>query len=224
MLLLPILVYIAHIPLHESIATSLLIVGSTSLLGLLLNLKDETVDLRVGAMFAPSGIVGAWIGAAFTHLVPARALLLCFASLMVIIGTGLLKPWAGNLQAERTHPVHCLVLGGAVGLLTGFLGVGGGFIIGPALVLVGGLDIKVAIGTSLGLIAFNSFAGLAGQLTFIHLKVPATLGLVAAGSAGMLPGFWLSKQVEAAPLRRMLGVSIIVLGGCILLKNLVAYA
>ena len=199
---------------------SLLIVGATSALGSFISLRRGDFDYRAGTFFALSGIVGAFIGSKFTHMVSARALLLCFGILMLIVG---LRMLLGNQEARsgrQCMPLRCLATGVAVGLLTGFLGVGGGFVILPALVLLAGLEMKPAVGTSLAVIAVNSFAGLLGQLRYVQFEWPLTFAFLAAAATGMLGGLIVAKRISSGALRRAFASSIITLGIFLFLKNI----
>jgi uncharacterized membrane protein YfcA len=219
MLVLPILVYIAHLPPHQAVGMSLLIVGTTCALGCLFNMRRGLVELRVGAVFAVTGITGAWIGAQFTHLVPSRVLLMSFAVLMIVIGGKMLtQPMIPSWNPGKSL-LRCLVAGAVVGILTGFLGVGGGFIVLPALVLFGGLEMKAAVATSLGIIALNCFAGLGSQLWYVRLDLPLALGFVVAASAGMAGGLALADHVASTSLRKAFGLNVIILGAILLIEN-----
>ena len=217
---LPVLVYVAGIPAHQAVGMSLAIVGGTSALGSLLNLRRGTLDLRAAAFFSLSGILGALIGARFTHLVSARSLMMLFGALMLVVGLRMLM---GNGEAQsgrKCRPLRCLGTGLGVGLLTGFLGVGGGFVILPALVFFAGLEVKAAIGTSLAVIAVNSFAGLVGQLRYVQFDWPVTLGFLGAALAGMAGGSAVASRISSQSLRRAFAGSIIVLGMFLLVRNL----
>lgn len=217
---LPVLVYVAGIPAHQAVGMSLAIVGGTSALGSLLNLRLGTLDLRAAAFFSLSGIVGALIGARFTHLVSARSLMMLFGALMLVVG---LRMVMGNGEAQsgrKCRPLRCLGTGLGVGLLTGFLGVGGGFVILPALVIFAGLEMKAAIGTSLAVIAVNSFAGLIGQLHYVQFDWPITLGFLGAALAGMVGGNAVASRISSQSLRRAFAGSVIVLGMFLLVRNL----
>jgi len=216
---LPVLVYVARIPGHQAVGMSLVIVGATSALGSLLNLRRGAVDLRAGALFALSGIPGAFLGATSTHLVSARALLLCFGAMMLVIGIKMLLDNRSIPANRQRQPLVCLAIGLAVGVVTGFLGVGGGIIVLPALVLFAGLEMKAAIGTSLAIIAVNCFAGLLGQLRYVDFDLPLTLAFMAAAAAGMLGGLALVNRVSSEALRRAFGWSIIALGAFVLCKH-----
>ena len=217
---LPVLVYAARVPPHQAVGMSLVIVGATSAVGSLVNLRRGAFDLRTGAFFAVTGIVGAFFGAKFTHMVSARVLLLCFGGLMSIVGLRMLLGSQNAPPGRQCRPLRCLVAGVAVGLLTGFLGVGGGFVILPALVLFAGLEMKAAIGTSLAVIAVNSFAGLLGQLHYVQFDWPITLGFLGAALAGMVGGIAVASRISSQSLRRAFAGSIIVLGVFLLIRNI----
>lgn len=217
---LPVLVYVAGIPAHQAVGMSLAIVGGTSALGSLLNLRRGTLDLRAAAFFSLSGILGALIGARFTHLVSARSLMMLFGALMLVVG---LRMVMGNGEAQsgrKCRPLRCLGTGFGVGLLTGFLGVGGGFVILPALVFFAGLEMKAAVGTSLAVIAVNSFAGLVGQLHYVQFDWPVTLGFLGAALVGMGGGIAAASRISSQSLRRAFAGSIIVLGMFLLVRNI----
>lgn len=100
------------------------------------------------------------------------------------------------------HAWQALLAGAGVGVLTGFLGVGGGFLIVPALVLFGGLGMAQAVGTSLPIIALNSAAGLAGHLSQGALDWPVTLRFVALGALGVAAGVALARRTTPSRLRQ----------------------
>ena len=106
-----------------------------------------------------------------------------------------------------------------VGILTGLLGVGGGFLIVPALVFTAGLDAKKAIGTSLAIIAFNSASGLLGQLRYVHIDWRITLSFLIASLAGMGFGVSIVRRVPEQTLRRAFAVALLIIGGVIGYKN-----
>ena len=219
---LPILVYVAGIPVDQAVGMSLVIVGGTSAFGMLLNLRQGVFDLRAATFFALSGIVGAFVGAKFTHLVSAPTLLLLFGALMLVAGIRLSRNGESKAVAQECRPVRCLVIGVAVGVLTGFLGVGGGFLILPALVLFAGLEMKTAIGTSLAVIAVNCFGGLLGQLRYMHFDWWLTLGFLLAAMAGMFTGTRLVRWFTASTLRRGFAWCVILLGTALVARNLMS--
>ena len=219
---LPVLVYVASIPVNQAVGMTLVIVGGTSALGSLLHLRRGNFDLRAAAFFSVSGIVGAFVGAKFTHLVSAPMLMFLFGALMLVVGIRLLRNGEAKAVAHECRPVRCLAIGVAVGVLTGFLGVGGGFLILPALVLFAGLEMKPAIGTSLAIIAVNCVGGLVGQLRYVNFDWRLMLGFLLAAIAGMFVGAALAKQLSAAVLRRGFAWCVVLLGFVLVARNLVA--
>jgi uncharacterized protein len=139
---------------------------------------------------------------------------------LVIVGATSAMGSQTAAPGRQCIPLRCLVTGIAVGLLTGFLGVGGGFVILPALVFFAGLEMKVAIGTSLAVIAVNSFAGLAGQLHYVQFDWPITLGFLGVALAGMVCGVAAASRISSESLGRAFAGTIIALGGFLLVKNL----
>jgi uncharacterized protein len=217
---LPVLVYVAGIPAQRAVGMSLVIVGGTSVLGALLNLRRGSFDLRASVFFALSGAVGAFVGARFIHLVSAPVLMLMFGTLMLAAGVRMLRGNHLGATPGQCRPWRCLTTGVAVGWLTGFLGVGGGFLILPALVLFAGLEMKTAIGTSLAVIAVNCLGGLVGQLHSIDFDWPITLAFLAAAVAGMFGGTTLAAELPPANLRRGFAWCVVLLGGALVARNL----
>jgi uncharacterized membrane protein YfcA len=216
---LPVLVYVARIPTQEAVGMSLVVVGGTSALGGLLNLRRGAFDLRAATFFSLSGMAGAFVGAKFTHLVSAPTLLLLFGALMLVMGTRMLQSGETTVQSQQCHPLRCLTTGVAVGVLTGFLGVGGGFLILPALVLFAGLEMKPAIGTSLAVIAVNCFGGFIGQLRYVDFDWRLTLGFLAAAVAGMFAGTALAGRLTTPTLRRGFAWCVLLLGVALVARN-----
>lgn len=206
-LAVPVLVYVAGIGVKESVPMSLAIVGATSLFGSLLHGRKGKIDLKVAATFGGAGIIGAYFGARLTHLVSSGMLLLLFAALMLAVAALMLwrkgQPDAGaDEKHERSLPLT-LGAGLAVGVLTGFLGVGGGFLVVPALVLFAGLPMRVAVGTSLLVIAINSAAGFVGHMSEGQLHFSLTAAFTVAAVAGTFVGERFARRVRAEQLRRL---------------------
>jgi hypothetical protein len=219
---LPVLVYVARIPVNQAVGMSLVIVGGTSALGSLLHLRRGDFDWRAASFFSASGIGGAFVGAKFTHLVSAPMLLFLFGALIFVVGIRMLRNGETKAVSHECRPLRCLAIGVAVGVLTGFLGVGGGFLILPALVLFAGLEMKPAIGTSLAIIAVNCIGGLIGQLRYVNFDWRLTLGFLLAAIVGMFAGAALAKQLSAAVLRRGFAWCVALLGFVLVARNLVA--
>jgi uncharacterized membrane protein YfcA len=201
---------------------SLAVVGAASLIGAALHHGHGTVNVKTGALFGISGTVGAYFGSRLTYLVSAGALLLSFATLMLVIALLMLTGQRGvKSETAFGHQIRlkALLAGLAVGLLTGFLGVGGGFLIVPALVLFGGLAMKDAIGTSLMVIAINCAAGLAGHLSYGGFDLRVTVLVTALAAAGTLAGTALSHRAAPQNLRRGFAVFVIAVAAFLIAEN-----
>jgi len=201
----PVLVYVLGVPPHRAIGMSLAVVGSTALVGALLHHRKGSVSWRTGALFAASGIVSAYLGSRLTRLVSSPVLMLLFAGLMLVVATVMLvrRDPGADAPAHAANLPRAALAGLGVGFLTGFLGVGGGFLIVPALVVFGGLGMKAAIGTSLFVIAVNCAAGLLGHLTTGDLDARLTVLVTALAVGGALVGTSLSHRFHPSGLRRI---------------------
>lgn len=216
---LPVLVYIAHVPPKEAVGMSMAIVGATSLFGAVIHWRRGNVSPKVALIFSAVGMAGSFLGSAGTHLLSKRALLLLFAGVMLIVGSRMLRG-GPSLDGGKTGQVpRCLLVGFVVGLLTGFLGVGGGFLIVPALVLTAGLNTRMAGGTSLAVIAMNSATGLLGQLRYVSVDWSVLAGFLLFAFAGMLGGIAFARRLHEKLLRRLFAIALIVLGCVIALLN-----
>lgn len=201
---LPVLVYAARVPALQAVGMSLAVVGGTALVASVLNARRGLVHPKAAVLFSVTGIFGAFGGAQLTHLVSPSVLLLLFAALMIAVAALMFRgrpeiPVAG---APRCHWASCATTGLVVGSLTGFLGVGGGFLIVPALLMFGGLPLKLAIGTSLVVITVNSVGGLVGHLRQTSFDWPTTAMFLALALAGMFAGRDFAARLEAERLRR----------------------
>jgi uncharacterized membrane protein YfcA len=222
-LAVPVLVYVAQVEVHAAIGMSLAVVGATALVGGLVHARAGRVDLRAAALFGGAGMLGAPLGAQVTHAVAGRVLMLLFAALMLAVGSLMLRGRGpARPETPRPHPVAVPAAGFGVGLLTGFLGVGGGFLIVPALTLLAGLPIHRAIGTSLLVIAANSAAGVAGHLRQGEMPLGLTAALTAAAALGALVGVQLASNLDPARLRRAFAAFVILVGLFLLAKNALA--
>jgi uncharacterized protein len=222
-LAVPVLVYVAGVEVHAAIGMSLAVVGATALVGGLVHARAGRVDARAAALFGVAGMLGAPLGAQATHAVASRFLMLLFAALMLAVGSlMLLGRGSSRAGTPRPHPVAVPAAGFGVGLLTGFLGVGGGFLIVPALTLLAGLPIHRAIGTSLLVIAANSAAGVAGHLRQGEMPLGLTAAFTAAAALGALGGVRLASSLDPARLRRAFAAFVILVGLFLLAKNALA--
>lgn len=219
-LAVPVLVYVARIDVHAAIGMSLAVVGATALVGGLVHARAGRVDLRAAAFFGGAGMLGAPIGAQATHAVSPRVLMLLFAGLMVAVGALMLRGRGpGGTGGSRPHPAAVPAAGFGVGLLTGFLGVGGGFLIVPALTLLVGLPIHVAVGTSLLVIAANSAAGVVGHLGRGEMPLGLAAAFTATAALGALGGVRLAGALDPGRLRRAFALFVVLVGLLLIAKN-----
>ena len=190
-LTVPILVYVAGFEAKEAIAASLFVVGVTSAVSVISHARGGRVMWRTGLIFGAAGMAGAFVGGLLGGHIPGQILLIAFAIMMVATSVAMLrgrkkKNDDGAAPVKHELPIGRVLLDGAVvGLITGLVGAGGGFLVVPALALLGGLPMSVAVGTSLVIIAMKSFAGLAGYLTTVQLDWGLTLGVTAAAIVGI---------------------------------------
>jgi uncharacterized membrane protein YfcA len=221
-LAVPLLLYVADLPAKEAIATSLLVVGATSAAGVVPHARAGRVRWRTGLIFGLAGMTGAYAGGRLAAYVPAWALLAGFGLMMLATATAMIRGRRrapGHVPTEL--PVPRIVADGvAVGLVTGLVGAGGGFLVVPALALLGGLPMPVAIGTSLLVIAMKSFAGLAGYLSSVDIRWGLAAAITAAAVAGGLVGGRLTARVHEDVLRRAFGWFVLVMGVFVLGEQL----
>lgn len=225
-LTVPVLVYLAGQPDKVAIAESLAIVGAIAAVGALPYARQKLVDWHSVLYFGVPGILGTYGGAALAKWVPGPVQLALFAVVM-LLAAGLM--FRGRKEApEGEHQRQALwkiaAEGLVVGVLTGLVGVGGGFLIVPALVLLGGLSMRLAVGTSLLIIAAKSMAGFwkyTDVLAETGLHVDWSLiGIFAViGIVGSFVGNALSQRVPQAQLKRGFAVFLVVMGGFILAKE-----
>lgn len=160
----PLLVYVLDFEPKQAITASLFIVGITSIFGLVQHARQGRVRWRTGLIFGLAGMVGAFVGGQVGSHLPGSLLLGAFAVMMAVTAVAMIR---GRQSTRAAHaqglPIARILLDGfAVGLVTGLVGAGGGFLVVPALALLGGLPMGTAVATSLLVIAMKSFAGFAG--------------------------------------------------------------
>lgn len=214
-LAVPVLTYGADLPAKEAIATSLIVVGTTSLFALVPHARRGHVEWRTGAIFSATAMAGAYLGGLAARWFSGTTLLLLFAAMMVVTALAMFRG-RGELKAEHTKPlpVGLVVAEGlAVGAATGLVGAGGGFLVVPALVILGGMEMHKAVGTSLMVIALKSFAAFAGHAA--HVSIDPQLALVVTGAAvvGSIGGAVLSKRVPAQLLRKIFAGFVLAMAG-----------
>lgn len=221
-LAVPALVYGLHQPMAQAVPTSLLVVGVSAAAGAVPKLRTGDIRWAVAAVFGGAGIATAFAGSWVNHRLPEAALLAAFAVLMGVVGVHMLRG-SGQPTESRAHPLSVGRMlsvgaaGGVVGFLTGLFGVGGGFVIVPALVLILGLPMKAAIATSLVVIVVNAVAGLVAHLGQSSIDLATAATFTAGGVLAALAGGRLSRAVDDRRLTRWFGVLVCGIAAAMLL-------
>ncbi|MER5961460.1 sulfite exporter TauE/SafE family protein [Streptomyces sp. NPDC002057] len=224
-LTVPLLVHLAGQDAKEAVATSLFVVGVTSLAALVPHARARRVRPRTGLLFGAFSMVGAYGGGRLAAFVPGRVLLVAFALMMLATAVTMLRgPRRDGDEARLVHddpPLKRIaVVGVVVGAVTGLVGSGGGFLVVPALVVLGGMPMGVAVGTSLLVIALNSFAGLAGHLSDVSIDWGLALAVTASAVVGGLVAGRPAGRVPQDALRRAFGWFVVVMGVFVLARQL----
>ena len=226
-LTVPVLVYLMSVSPVMATSYSLFVVGTTSLMGTWRYTRKSLVDFRTVLIFGVPSIVTVYLIRLF--LIPVipeilftwgslvvtrdKFLMLIFAIAMLIAGQSMLRKKNLDKAQAQTNYLVVFLAAVCVGLVTGMVGIGGGFIIVPALVLFAGVSIRYAIGTSLFIIALNSFAGFAGevqQFSVINWNFLIVFSLFSI--AGIIAGEAVAQKLSSARLKALFGWFIIVLG------------
>lgn len=226
-LMVPVLVYGLGLPAKTAIAASLLVVAATSLVALIPHARSGNVHGKTGFLFGAAGMAGAFVGGRIGVHLPPTLLLLAFALVMLGTAFALLRPRSESAPTTSVNGPHAgvgliLVEGTVVGLVAGMVGAGGGFLVVPALALLGGLPMSRAVGTSLLVISLQSLAGFAGYAG--HVELPwAVLGVVILfSSVGALVGHRLHGRVPERALRRLFGYFVVGMGLFVLSRQVPA--
>ncbi|MDG5482790.1 sulfite exporter TauE/SafE family protein [Mycolicibacterium gadium] len=222
-LTVPLLAYVAGMDAKQAIATSLLVVGVTSAVGAVSHARAGRVQWRTGLIFGAAGMAGAYLGGVLARFIPGSVLLIGFAVMMIATAVAMLRGRKNIAESDgpRRIPVVKVVAEGlGVGLVTGLVGAGGGFLVVPALALLGGLPMPIAVGTSLIVIAMKSFAGLGGYLSSVQIDWTVALMVTAAAVVGALIGARLTAMVNPDALRKVFGWFVLAMSSVILAQEI----
>lgn len=210
-LAVPVLVHVVGLATKPAIATSLLVVSAASFAAMVVHARAGRVRYRIGAMFGAASMIGAFLGGRLGGLLPDSILLAAFTVVMTVTGVMMLRTRPTVVRGPRCVSARCTaVLGASVGLLTGVVGAGGGFVVVPALAIIGGLSMSEAIATSLLVIGANSFAGFLGQIGHVSIDATVAAAVTVAAVGGSYVGALASRHLRAESLRR--GFAVFVLG------------
>ncbi len=234
----PLLVYGLGVAPREAVGISLAAVGATSFVGFLGRWRARKIELRTGLVFAVAGMLGAPVGSWLSGLIPETVLLTLFAILMLVVALRMWSK--ASEPAIAGLPIACLTeaanvdgptcrrdlngnllltsrcawllagVGIATGVLSGLFGVGGGFVIVPALVLFSGMTIHRAVGTSMLVVALVSISGIASHLVAGRtISVETTALFVVGGVAGLLLGTVAGRRLSGPALQKVFAVAIV---------------
>lgn len=209
-LTIPLLVYCLHVPVHQALLLSLFVVWFTSFLSVLTAWCRQYLDLKVALVVSTGGILVAPLGASLSQSMRAESVLLGFSLLMLVIGVGLLYKvpamaklnehavaHRGGCSRKPMASWHLLFFcGGISGLLSGFFGVGGGFIIVPSLTVLVMLPMRQAVSTSLLVIFITSTAGILGHMQSQSVNWPLLLSFLFGSALGVWVGGIIAKRLS----------------------------
>ncbi|MDA0739601.1 MAG: sulfite exporter TauE/SafE family protein [Nitrospirae bacterium] len=227
-LAIPLLVYLVGVPVQEATLTSLMVVGYSALFGAWRKSRDHHVKGKAALVFSATGLVGAWFGARGHALIDEGTILLLFGFLMVSVSAWSL---CRNHRSDVVQSEGCatkfsmkclgraLGIGFGIGILTGFFGIGGGFLIVPALIGVLGFPPVMAVGTSLLIIALTTVGGIIGHLEMAVIQWGMTTIVITGSFIGILVGSSLSHKVDQCRFTKVFGVMTGVIGTYMIVEN-----
>ena len=239
-LTVPVLVYLFGISPLLATSYSLVIVGLVSLLGFISHYRRHLVSVRAGLLFGTASmLIVLFVRRFLLPQLPATLLsvkhrpvhsdvflMIVFALLMIAAATAML----GNKQIpkdgphpKKTSAFMILLYGAITGLITGFLGAGGGFLLIPALILFAGLPLKHAVGTSLMIISLNSLTGILADPDTAHYDWGFLAKLAALALAGLFAGLQLSNRLPEIQLKKIFGFFVLIMGVSILVIELTRF-
>jgi uncharacterized membrane protein YfcA len=228
-LAVPALVYVLGLGIEQAIPMSLIVVGTASAVGALPKIRAGQVQWRLAAIFAAAGVPATFVGSAIGRHLPQSVLLIGFAVVMVVAGIRLLqdnsdtgtacKVGDSGINWRRCAP-RSIPAGFLVGLLTGLFGVGGGFLIIPALVLMLGVEMPIAIGTSLLIIVVNSVAGVVSHVSVGGIDWAITGAFVGTAIIGSLVAGHVGIKLDTRRLQHWFAYLVFTVAGYVLVDTI----
>ncbi|MEJ5963571.1 sulfite exporter TauE/SafE family protein [Pedobacter immunditicola] len=237
-LTVPVMVYLFGINPLMATSYSLFIVGSTSLVGAYQNWRNKLVNIKTALLFGLSSITTVFlIRKFFIPLIPAHLFsisgfavssnmltMILFALLMVVASFSMIsekKAITLGHAVPSGNTLKLLIYGIGIGIATGLLGAGGGFLLIPTLVILLGLPMKEAVGTSLLIIALNSLVGFTGDLGHFKIDWLFLLKVSSIAIAGLFLGVFLNTKIDGEKLKKGFGWFVFIMGSYIILKELI---
>ncbi len=230
---MPALLYLLNVEPKAAIAMSLGIVAVTAAITALQHWRQGHVNFKITAIFGLFGMAGTYVGALLGVITPVVIQLGLFALVMYMAAWKMLRPSLQHKPVEDTitncpdghcedlQYRHIAIHGIAVGILTGIVGVGGGFLIVPALVLLSGLSMKRAVGTSLTVVSLKSFAGFAGYAGSVAIDYQMMAIFTAIAVVGSVIGSQLGHRLPADLLKKGFALFLLLVASYILLKSVI---
>lgn len=236
-LTVPVLVYLFNVEPILATAYSLFIVGFSSLVGAFPKYRQGMVNLKTALIFGIPSIAAVFATRKFiVPLIPVEVftigefvvtrnilMMLLFAVLMVFASVSMIREKSGNDEEPAVQKFNyplILLEGAVVGMLTGLVGAGGGFLIIPALVLLSKLPMKQAVGTSLLIIAAKSLIGFTGDLSHFSMDWKLLLVVTTLAVAGIFVGNALNRKIDGDKLKKGFGWFVLVMGIYIIIKEI----
>lgn len=238
-LTVPILVYLFKQDPLIATTGSLFVVGTTALIGTVLNSRKKLIDYKTGVLFAIPSFVGVFVARHFVlpnipdHIVSIGAVTLTkpllvmgtFGITMLLASRAMIRSGGSNAPSVNPSDSNIGLLaivwqGFLIGVTTGFVGAGGGFLIIPALVLFLNLPMKMAVGTSLASVAVNSLFGFAISIEGQSFEWPLLFKIAAIGIVGIAVGQFYASKVNEKMLKRGFGYFVLVIGSLVLLDQI----
>jgi uncharacterized membrane protein YfcA len=216
----PILIYILGFETKEAIALSLVIVGFNALFNSILHLKNKNIHLKFALIFSILGAVGAYLGGGLATHLSSHFQLGLFAIVMILASTVMLRPPQIAMTEQAPNIPMVSLIAFAVGILTGLVGVGGGFLLVPVLRLSCKLDIKKAIGTSILIITVNALSGFAKYAGTVTIPWEFIIIFTMLTIVGSVLGKYLMNILPAKKLQTGFGIFILLMGVFIIGKSL----
>lgn len=219
-LTVPVLVYVLGFEAKPAIAMSLAVVGATSLIGAALHYRLGNLRVGVAVPFGLLTMAGAFAGAKLANFLNGTTQLALLAIVILVAASSMLRGNVADVDAAASPRRLLLFSAGlGVGILTGVVGIGGGFLVVPALAVLARVPMRQAVGTSLLVIAMNSASGFAGYANRVALDWGFLAGFTAVAVGGAIAGSALASRVPQAALKRGFAVFLLVVGGFVLYRS-----
>ena len=237
-LMVPVFVYLLHINPIAATAYSLFVVGVSSMVGAIQNLRKGLVEIKTAVIFSIPALIAVYVTRKYViPLIPDTlfrvnefmvtkdvGIMLFFAIIMLLASFSMIwsktkKNEDDNVVINFNYPL-IIVEGGVVGLLTGLVGAGGGFLIIPALVVLAKLPMKKAVATSLLIIAIKSLIGFIGDVENLDIDWQFLLSFTAFSVGGIFLGIKMNKRIDGSKLKTIFGWFVLVMGIYIIIKEL----